>query len=163
MNEKPAKPREGHFLIVEDDQGKKVVLLQNQAYSLGRAPDCDIRVRSQFVSRRHATLLKQKLQDDKAYYQIADGDPKGNPSANGLLVNGQKVASHTLKHGDKIVFGPQVLITYQYRQYINFPTLSPDDPFDITLIDPAMMLDELGEENNENDIEDDDEERTQMY
>ena len=157
MNEKPAKPKEGHFLIVEDDYGKKVVLLQNQTYSLGRAPNCDIRVRSQFVSRRHATLVKQSQPDDKFLYQIVDGDPEKGPSANGLLVNGQKVSSHTLKHGDKIVFGPQVSTTYQYRQYINFPTLSPEDPFDITLIDPAMM-DEL-----EADVEDDGEESTQMF
>jgi len=59
------------------------------------------------------------------------------------LINGSKLASHDLQHGDEIVFGPQAFAIYQYRQRDVFPTMPPDDPFDITLIDPAMMDIEL--------------------
>lgn len=133
-------PQKEHFLIVEDDKGRQEILLRNPAYSLGRAHTCDIRLRSQFISRHHATLYKQLRQDGTSYYQIVDGDAQGRASANGLIVNGRKMSTHDLKHGDEVVFGPQVLAIYQYRQRDKFPTMPSNDPFDITLIDPAMMI-----------------------
>lgn len=142
MSVKSAQPREDHFLIIEDDRGKKVVLLQESSYSLGRTKNCDIRIRSQFVSRCHATLKRRSLKNGSVYYQIVDGDAEGNNSANGILINGHKVFVHDLRHGDKIVFGPQAFALYQHRQYDNFPTLPSEDSFDITLIDPAMMVEE---------------------
>ena len=66
---------------------------------------------------------------------------EGKRSVNGLLINQAKIKqeSHDLQDGDEIVFGPQVFAIYQYRQRDKFPTLPSNDPFDITLIDPAMM------------------------
>ena len=64
---------------------------------------------------------------------------KEKTSVNGLLINGKKVRYHDLKHGDKVIFGPQVEAVYEYREYDIFPTIPPDDPYDITLIDPAMI------------------------
>jgi pSer/pThr/pTyr-binding forkhead associated (FHA) protein len=93
------------------------------------------------VSRHHATLVRRK-EEDHYYYRIIDGDSEGNNSVNGLLINGKKVRFHDLKHRDKVVFGPQVEAVYEYREYDIFPTIPPDDPFDITLIDPAMIDDE---------------------
>ncbi|MGK7877392.1 MAG: FHA domain-containing protein [Xenococcaceae cyanobacterium] len=139
MAAKPAKPHRDHLLIIQDDKGIKEVVLKNQTYSLGRQEQCDIRVHSQFVSRRHATLLRCSRRDGTAYYRIIDGDSQGKVSANGLVINGRKVSSHDLKNGDKLVFGSQVFATYEFRQRDIFPTIPPDDPFDITLIDPAMM------------------------
>ncbi|MGF1479765.1 MAG: FHA domain-containing protein [Cyanophyceae cyanobacterium] len=143
MNAKSVKPNEGHFLIIEDDKGKNVVPLRQVQYAVGRAKECDIRIRSQFVSRRHATLLRRWRKNGKAYYQIIDGDSQGNPSVNGLLVNGHKVSACDLENGDTIIFGPQASAVYQLRRYDLFPTLPTEDPsFDITLIDPAMMNDQ---------------------
>ena len=140
MSVKPAKHREEHVLIVFDGRGQKEIVLSQTAYSLGRAQDCDIRIQSQFVSRYHATLIKRSHNDTEEYYRIIDGDLKGKTSVNGLLVNERKVLFHDLKNGDKVVFGPQVSAIYEHRQYDVFPTLPPDDPFDITLIDPAVIL-----------------------
>ena len=140
MSVKPAKHREEHVLIVFDGRGQKEIILSQTAYSLGRGQDCDIRIQSQFVSRYHATLIKRSHNDAEEYYRIIDGDLKGKTSVNGLLVNERKVLFHDLKNGDKVVFGPQVSAIYEHRQYDVFPTLPPDDPFDITLIDPAMIL-----------------------
>jgi hypothetical protein len=67
-------------------------------YSIGRDPRCDIRLFSQFVSRRHATLVRLPREDGSSFYRIVDGDAKGKPSANGLqlmLVKSQPTISET--------------------------------------------------------------------
>ena len=139
MSAKPAKHRQEHVLIVQDGKGQREVILVKDTYSLGRGEVCDIRLHSQFVSRHHATLLKRSHDDGTDYYRIIDGDSEGKTSVNGMLIDGRKVLFHDLKHGDKVLFGPQVFAIYQYRYYDVFPTIPPDDPFDITLIDPAMI------------------------
>jgi pSer/pThr/pTyr-binding forkhead associated (FHA) protein len=136
---KPAKHRQENVLIVMDGKGQKEVVLTNPTYTLGRGQNCDILLQSQFVSRHHATLFKRTDKDGEQYYRIVDGDSLGKASVNGLLINGRKVLFHDLKDGDKVVFGPQVSAVYERRQYDIFPTIPPDDPFDITLIDPAMI------------------------
>jgi pSer/pThr/pTyr-binding forkhead associated (FHA) protein len=141
MTARPVKHREEHILIVTDGKGHREIRLQDESYSMGRSAHCKILLQSQFVSRQHATLVRRK-EEDHYYYRIIDGDSEGNNSVNGLLVNGKKVRFHDLKHGDKVVFGPQVEAVYEYREYDIFPTIPPDDPFDITLIDPAMIDDE---------------------
>jgi pSer/pThr/pTyr-binding forkhead associated (FHA) protein len=121
-----------HFLIVEDDKGRQEIILINPNYSIGRGKNSDIQLRSQFVSRYHANLLRCLREDGTVYYRIVDGDGKGNKSTNGLLINGQKQETHDLKHGDEIVFGPQVFAIYQY-DYKNKPPFPPqDEPPDLT-------------------------------
>lgn len=140
MTYQAVRPEKEHFLIVEDDKGRRVVPLTESSYTLGRSPECDIRLRSQFVSRHHATLFRFVKENGESYYRIVDGDAQGKASSNGLRINGQKLSAYDLKHGDEVVFGPQVLAIYQYRQSDKFPTQPGNDPFDITLIDPAMMI-----------------------
>ena len=139
MAAKPAKHRDEHVLIIVDGKGQKEVVISEEMYSLGRGQNCDIRLQSQFASRHHATLYKRYNPDGESYYRIVDGDTSGKASVNGLLINDRKVLFHDLKHGDKVVFGPQVSAIYEYRQYDVFPTIPPDDPYDITLIDPGML------------------------
>ena len=139
MAAKPAKHHEDHVLIIVDGKGQKEIILQNATYSVGRGKQCNIRLNSQFVSRHHATLIRRSRGDGNEYYRIIDGDSSGKVSVNGLLINGRKVLFHDLQDGDKVIFGPQVSALYQHRQYDVFPTVPPDDPFDITLIDPAMI------------------------
>lgn len=146
MAAKPAKHRQEHVLVVMDGKGQKEIVLTEPTYTLGRGSSCDIRLQSQFVSRHHATLFKRVNKDGEQYYRIVDGDSTGKVSVNGLLVNNHKVLFHDLKNGDKVVFGPQVSAVYQHRQYDIFPTIPPDDPFDITLIDPAMIENDCGDE-----------------
>lgn len=138
MTAKPATHREEHILIITDGKGHREIDLKAETYSLGRGEQCTIVLQSQFVSRHHATLIKRQAENNN-YYRIIDGDSDGKISVNGLLINGKKVRFHDLQHDDKIVFGPQVEAVYQYREYDIFPTIPPDDPYDITLIDPAMI------------------------
>ena len=143
MKKTPVQPHKAHILIVEDDKGKREILLRKSAYTIGRSPQCDIKINSAFVSRYHATILRKFDEQGYIYYEIVDGDGNEKLSVNGILVNGKKVINQPLKHGDKVVFGPQVFIVYQHCQRDIFPSLPPDDPFDITLIDPAMMVGDL--------------------
>jgi pSer/pThr/pTyr-binding forkhead associated (FHA) protein len=134
-------PEKEHFLIIEDDKGRREILLNEDNYSLGRGTNCDIRLHSQFVSRHHAMLKKYQREDGSSYYRIIDGDAEGKASVNGLLVNNQKVSSHELQDGDKIIFSPEVFAIYYYCQREELLSQSFNDPFDITLINPAMILD----------------------
>ena len=138
MTTKPIKHREEHVLIITDGKGRREIKLKNETYSLGRGEKCSIVLQSQFVSRHHATLIRREEEECRCY-RIVDGDSQGKTSVNGMLINGRKLRFHDLKHGDKVVFGPQVEAVYEYREYDLFPTLTPNDPFDITLIDPAMI------------------------
>lgn len=134
----PLEPHSNHLLIIEDDTGRREHILDGSVYSIGRDAACDIRLVSQFVSRRHATLVQLSNEDGSCQYRIIDGYPKGKPSSNGLLINGRKLKAHDLQHDDKIVFGPQVQATYYLMQREAVLTTPPDE-FDITLISPNMV------------------------
>ena len=130
-----------HMLIIEDDKGRREFALTGPIYSIGRDPKCDIRLISQFVSRRHATLVQLPNEDNGFYYRIVDGNLKGKPSANGLLINGRKLQAHNLQNEDEVVFGPQVRAIYYLLRQDAVATSTPPDEFDITLISPNMVGD----------------------
>lgn len=136
---------QNHLLIVEDDKGRKEFVLTKAVYSIGRDPTCTIRLYSQFVSRRHATLLQLPKPDGSYYYRIVDGDAKGKASANGLIINGRKSPAHDLRNEDEVVFGPQVRAIYYQLQRDSVPS-GPIDDFDITLINPGSMFEDESEE-----------------
>lgn len=150
-------PHQSHLLIIEDDKGRREYALESQVYSIGRDPKCDIRLVSQFVSRRHATLVQLPHEDGSYYYRIVDGNLKGKPSANGLLINGRKVPAHDLRDQDRIIFGPQVQAVYYLLKRDAITTVPPDE-YDITLISPNMAEDPEDEED-----EDEEEEQMQSY
>jgi pSer/pThr/pTyr-binding forkhead associated (FHA) protein len=130
-------PHQEHLLIIRDDKGEHNINLDQDSYSIGRDPACDIRLVSQFVSRHHALLVRQ--QEAPFGYRIMDGDRQGRPSANGLLINSRKLQSRVLENDDEIVFGPGVTALYRLLRRDAFDTQLPEDPFDITLIGPNMV------------------------
>ncbi|QKD80900.1 FHA domain-containing protein [Thermoleptolyngbya sichuanensis A183] len=132
-----------HLIIIEDNKGRREYALEGDRYSVGRDPACDIRLVSPFVSRHHATLVRMTDDQGGYYYRIVDGNGRSKPSANGLLINGKKLAAHDLENQDKVVFGPQVQAIYYMLKRENVATVPPDE-FDITLISPNM-IDEEGE------------------
>lgn len=101
------------FLVVEDDHGKRDIILERDQYRLGRDPKSDICLHSQFASRQHAVITKVFEGDGSYAYHITDGDLDGKASTNGLLINGQKYRTWELKPEDVIVFGPKVRATYR--------------------------------------------------
>jgi pSer/pThr/pTyr-binding forkhead associated (FHA) protein len=143
MTQRTAHTKEEHCLIINDNRGRREFLLTEEKYSLGRLANCDIIIKSQFVSRHHATLIRHQTQDHCFYYEIIDGNGADKVSANGLLFNSKKISHYDLRSGDEIIFGPQISIVYQYRQRNEFLSSPGNDPFDITLIDPSMMDDDI--------------------
>lgn len=115
-----------HLLIIEDDQGKREFELINPVYSIGRDPGCDICIASAFVSFHHATLVQLPKAKGDHYYQIVDGDLKGTLSANGFMINGEKVQAADLHNGDRIVLGPQIQGTYFGPEENSRQTALPD-------------------------------------
>jgi diguanylate cyclase (GGDEF)-like protein len=103
-----------HILVIEDQKARRIVALEEKSYSLGRDSTNDIVIYERVVSRHHATLLQVKKgpNEDKYFYKIIDGDLEGNPSTNGLIVNGKSCKSHDLKHGDIILFGGKAKSSY---------------------------------------------------
>lgn len=136
----PSEPHQNHLLIIHDDKGQREFVLDGPVYSIGRDPKCDIRLVSQFVSRRHATLVQLLNDNGSYYYRIVDGNLKGKASANGLLINGRKLQAHDLQNEDEVVFGPQVRAKYYLLKREAIMTVPPDE-FDITLISPNMVGD----------------------
>ncbi|KGF71930.1 phosphopeptide-binding protein [Neosynechococcus sphagnicola sy1] len=144
-----SEAHQNHLLIIEDDKGRREFILDSPTYSIGRDAKCDIRLVSQFVSRRHATLVQLPQEDGSYYYRIVDGSLDGKPSANGLLVNGRKMQVYDLKNEDEVVFGPQVRAIYYLLRRDAVFTIPPDE-FDITLISPNMVGYPEDEENDDN-------------
>ncbi|MCF4969015.1 FHA domain-containing protein [Nostoc sp. CMAA1605] len=138
-----AEIQESHLLILEDDQGRKEFTLENTIYSIGRDRDSNIRLVSQFVSRRHATLVRLPRQHNSQsyYYRIVDGDGKGRPSANGFMINGRKMPAHDLQNEDEIVFGPKVRAIYYLLKNTQRSGQTDASEYDITLINPSMAED----------------------
>lgn len=124
---------QNHILSIQDDTGSREIVLNNAIYSIGRDPGCDIRLLSQFASRRHATLIQLLNEDGSFSYRIVDGVPRGKPSANGLMINGRKLQAHNLQHGDEIVFGPSARASY-YQAGQCAAMKMPVDDIGITII-----------------------------
>jgi pSer/pThr/pTyr-binding forkhead associated (FHA) protein len=101
------------FLVIEDDRGRRDMILERDHYQLGRDPKSDICLHSQFASRHHAIIAKIFQGDGSYTYQITDGDLDGKASTNGLLINGQRYRTWLLQPEDVIVFGPRVRATYR--------------------------------------------------
>lgn len=101
-----------HLLVIEDDQGKRTVVLEAATYSIGRDLGNSIVLHSQSVSRQHAILLRVTMPDASYLFRIIDGNLQGKGSRNGLLVNNQRCFSHELKHGDVITFGHEIQARY---------------------------------------------------
>ncbi|MDX2270953.1 MAG: FHA domain-containing protein [Cyanobacteriota bacterium] len=85
-------------------------VLRGDAYAVGRDQTNAIRVVNRYVSRRHAYLVRvpNKLSRSGFTYCLIDGNRKGQSSTNGVFVNGTRIATHYLKSGDVIYFGPEI-------------------------------------------------------
>lgn len=112
-----------HSLVVKDPEGIQGILLNDRFYKVGRSPKNDIVLRSQLVSREHATLTGV-LTDPPLFqmFRINDGDPEVGKSTNGLHINGERRDNWVLMHGDEIVFSSDSTAYYRIEPeppYVN--------------------------------------------
>ncbi len=89
-------------------QQENTIILTDGLYFIGRDSKNSIFLDSPFVSRLHATLVRQELPETgEVIYILVDGDLRGKRSQNGTFVNGQKIIQHILKSGDILAFGSE--------------------------------------------------------
>jgi pSer/pThr/pTyr-binding forkhead associated (FHA) protein len=106
---------EKHILKISDPKEHRSILLDIATISIGRDPDVNsIVLHSKQVSRQHCYLIRVPKGDNEKgyYYNIYDGNLKGQRSTNGITVNGKKVSEHRLQNGNHIELGPDCHATY---------------------------------------------------
>lgn len=85
--------------VVGQDQGKVYPITKPRTI-FGRAPQCDVRVDTGLVSRKHAIIAYES-----GYYVLYDQN-----STNGTWVNGQRIMEHILKASERIQIGPSIFV-----------------------------------------------------
>ncbi|WP_298615031.1 FHA domain-containing protein [uncultured Thermosynechococcus sp.] len=130
--------QERHVLILNTAKGRRAIALEAAAYSIGRDESNAIVIDFETVSRQHAILLRVPIPGTTGYrYRLVDGNADGKPSTNGTFVNGKRISSHELQHGDVILFGRKAKASYlllsmadtefsQYLQSIAFQSIKSD-------------------------------------
>jgi pSer/pThr/pTyr-binding forkhead associated (FHA) protein len=84
------------LLVVQGRSDSNTLRLANGVTTLGRQDDCQIRIKSSQVSRRHCEVYEKK-----GALQVRDLG-----SSNGTFVNGKKIKGvQTLKPGDELTIG----------------------------------------------------------
>lgn len=102
-----------HWLEIEDNAGKRIVVLEAATCTLGRDSSNSIVLHSKLVSRQHAILLRVTIPGTADhFFRIIDGNLQGKPSTNGIQINKKSCFSHDLKHGDEVEFAGDVRATY---------------------------------------------------
>ena len=95
----PSDPRFGLRFISGKYQGGEYALAEGQEIVIGRSSELDMVLVEEMVSRKHARIA---LAD--GVISIADLG-----STNGTFVNGEKVDEGTLKEGDRVLIGTNIL------------------------------------------------------
>jgi serine phosphatase RsbU (regulator of sigma subunit)/pSer/pThr/pTyr-binding forkhead associated (FHA) protein len=88
------------LFLMGDTAPARAFALERVPFTIGRDPACDVVLKDEHVSKRHAAIFRQHGQ-----YLIKDGDlQSGKASHNGTYVNGTKIDGATqLEPGDQIV------------------------------------------------------------
>lgn len=94
----PAAPRPQHYIVVDGPNTK--IHLQTGNNIVGRGSDARIKISDTGISRQHADVV---INGQGAVVQDLR-------STNGTQVNGRRITSATLRHGDVIRVGHSVLV-----------------------------------------------------
>jgi pSer/pThr/pTyr-binding forkhead associated (FHA) protein len=123
---------ESHVLVIFDGAEPREVLLNAATYSIGRDRRNSIVIPHGAISRQHALLLRVPAPEQRTYrYRIIDGNISGQPSLNGVSINGTSQSNYELQSGDKILLGGAVQAEYsvlklpsdnKYSGYLKFQT-----------------------------------------
>ena len=102
-----------HHIIYTNYSENKIFELKSRIIVLGRDPSKDIVISSDIISREHATFFRTPTSTLNKYdYQIVDGGPNKIRSKNGISVNGKRVYTSQLRHGDIICFSESLKAIY---------------------------------------------------
>ena len=84
-------------LLTADGEESYIPLVRD-VFTIGRMGENDLRIPDSHVSRMHAEIIREG-----AHFRIID-----RKSKSGTFVNGERILSHTLQHGDRIVLGNNI-------------------------------------------------------
>lgn len=102
-----------HVLVLEDENSRQTIILDEANYSIGRDVRNKIPLSSKKVSRFHATLLRRTDTKNQSFsYWLLDGDLQGNRSTNGIFINDKRCLVQELKNEDVIRFGLEIQASY---------------------------------------------------
>jgi pSer/pThr/pTyr-binding forkhead associated (FHA) protein len=110
-------------LVMFKDDERREFPLTSKKVVLGRRPDCDLRIPTRDVSRRHCEIGPGEKRSELIVRDLG--------SSNGTFVNDKRVSETQLKPGDRLTVGP---VTFVVR--IN------GEPTDIKPQDVAPQLEE---------------------
>jgi pSer/pThr/pTyr-binding forkhead associated (FHA) protein len=135
-----------HVLIVNDGKGRHAIALEAAAYSIGRDETNAIVLDFETVSRQHAILLRVPIPGTNSYkYRLVDGNSEGQPSTNGIFVNGQRCTTHELKNGDMLGFGRKIKASYMSvamadNEFVNYLESIDFQSIKFKQVDPKATL-----------------------
>ncbi len=102
--------------ILTGPNAGQIIPLKPGQHSIGRAPECQIRLNSNGVSKEHAQIF---VTEDKIIIRDLN-------SRNGVVVNGVRISNHLLKSGDKVAFHDILVGVFQMPNNVSaYPTTSP--------------------------------------
>ena len=93
--------------LVSGDKPGRLLVLDADRLTLGRAADCDLQFPVDGVSRKHARLERTS----QSVFTIYDTN-----STNGLFVNGFATHEQRLKDGDRVALGPNLVFSFRSLQ-----------------------------------------------
>ena len=115
MNSDDKTIQERHVLLF-NGSAPQLIALTADVYTVGRDPASDIMIEGDPISRQHAHLKQVTSEGSQTRYCLIDGNLRGKPSMNGVLVNEHRCDRHVLKNGDVIAFGGLVRAMYLTAQ-----------------------------------------------
>ena len=89
------------LVMFKDDERREFPLGAKRTI-IGRRPDCDLRIPTRDVSRRHCEITPGEKRSDLLVRDLG--------SSNGTFVNDKRVAECKLRPGDRLGVGPVVFV-----------------------------------------------------
>ncbi len=119
-------------LLVQESAGVREFEMVDNEVHIGRELDNTLRLADPSISRHHAVIRR-----------TSDGwEVQDLQSSNGVLVNGNRVPSATLKDGDRVTLG-QIQMTFSEPAAslgtVMMPAGSPPNPLGTVRMDPSEM------------------------
>ncbi|MEM1369219.1 MAG: FHA domain-containing protein [Cyanobacteria bacterium P01_H01_bin.15] len=100
-------------IILKQDNAYKFYQLEQPMITIGRHPLCNIVLDDINLSRKHATLIRERFGKKlEATYRIFDGDGCGKKSKNGIYIAQERVESFYLHTGLIVRLTPDIVFKY---------------------------------------------------
>jgi diguanylate cyclase (GGDEF)-like protein len=103
-----SRTRTAYLIMINGRHVGKMYKIDTDKIVLGRAPDVDVKIDDEGVSRRHAIIR----------YEGDNLVVRDNNSTNGVFVNGTKVDGYILREGDRVQIGSNTILKFDYADEV---------------------------------------------